>query len=385
MSDDLLRAALDQLDDLRLRELLGAAVNAYSPTFEEEPATAVFEQHVAARGGLRITRQPVAPGPSGAPRANLLLQLGPETPGLLLVGHVDTIHAGELSTRFTGARVDGDVLRGLGSADMKSGCAAMVEAALAIAAAKISLHRGLAVALVVGEEEYGDGSLALPAGIHAPLCVIGEPTSLRPCTQHVGYLESRLQTHGQRTHAALASGSSAIHAMLTWMLQILDDLQRTYPGDDVSANPRKIRGGDNLFVVAEHCEALLDLHWRPGLDAAAMAERIVQAQAVAQASHPSCRFTVESLFESAAFANNLRDPRLSPLRSAFAASGLSWKPSTFSSHSDAGIFHGAGAVTVVCGPGALSAAHTADESVSLAETYAAARLYTALALSACAR
>ena len=239
----------------------------------------------------------MAPGPSGEPRANLVLQLGPEPPGLLLVGHVDTIQAGELSTRFTWARIDGDVLRGLGSADMKSGCAAMVEAALAVAAAGVPMRRGLAVALVVGEEEYGDGSLALPAGIHAPICVIGEPTSLQPCTRHVGYLESRLQTHWLRTHAALASGSSAIHAMLSWMLLILDDLQRTYPGDDVSANPRMIRGGDNLFVVAEHCEALLDLHWHPGLDAQVLIARIAAAQAAAQLTHPACRFTAESLFE----------------------------------------------------------------------------------------
>ncbi len=384
MVDERLRAAWSKLSDARLRDLLAAAVNAYSPTFAEEPATAVFEQHVVAEGGLRVTRQSVAAGPSGAPRANLLLQLGPQEPRLLLVGHVDTIQAGELTARFTGARVDGDTLRGLGSADMKSGCSAMVEAALALAASGLPLRHGLAVALVVGEEEYGDGSLALPAGIHAPLCVIGEPTSLQPCTRHVGYLESRLQTHGLRTHAALAAGSSAIHAMLSWMLYILDDLQQTYPNGDVSANPRMIRGGDNLFIVAEHCDALLDLHWRPGLDAQAMVARIAAAQVAAQETHPLCRFTAESLFESRAFANELDDARLAPLRRAFEAAALPWRPATFASHSDAGIFQDAGAATIVCGPGALAAAHTPDESVSLTETAAAARLYTALAVAACA-
>lgn len=379
-----LDAALRRLDPLRLQALLTAAVDAYSPTFAEEPATAVFAQHVRGEGGLRVERQPVSTAPGGPARGNLLLRLGPEAPGLLLVGHVDTIHAGEGAMRFAGAQVEGDLLTGLGAADMKSGCAAMVEAVLAIAASGIALQRGIVVALVVGEEEYGDGSAALPDDVRAPLCVVGEPTSLQPCTEHFGYLESRLQTYGTRTHAALAGGGGAIHAMLSWMLGVLDGFQAAHPDGAVAANPRLIRGGDNLFIVAEHCEAMLDVHWRHGMDADAVLARVADARAAALASHPACQFAAETLFQADAFRNDPDDVGLAALRAAFAAAGLAWAPGAFPSHSDAGIFQARGAATVVCGPGALAAAHAPGESVSLRETAAAARLYTALAVMACA-
>ncbi len=378
-----LAAVLARIDAGRVRALTVAAVDVYSPTYAEEPATEVFarslEQH-----GLSVTRQAVANPQGTAPRHNLLVRIGPEPLGLLLVGHVDTIASGPGAMAFHRAQVAGDVLTGLGSADMKGGCAAQVEAFLALAASGIALQRGVGLALVVGEEEYGDGSAALPVEFTAPLCLVGEPTSLEPCISHFGYAECHLTASGTRAHAALSGGGgSAIHAMLTWLLAVLDGMPGSDPAGIIAANARLIRGGDTLFVVADSCDALLDLHWAPGVDPAEVLRRIENSREAAQWGHPACQLASETLFQAAAFANSEDDPRLAPLRAAFQQQDRDWQAGVFPSHSDAGLFVDRGSMTIVCGPGALSAAHAPGESVALSEVEAAARLYASVAVLAC--
>ena len=203
-----LAAVLARVNGDRLRALTVAVVDAYSPTYAEEPATAVFAHYLEA-AGLKVTRQAVANPHGAAPRHNLLVRVGPEPLGLLLVGHVDTIASGDGAMAFRGAQVADDLLTGLGSADMKGGCAALVEAILALAASGIALQRGVGLALVVGEEEYGDGSAAIPSEFSAPLCLVGEPTSLEPCISHFGYAECHLTATGTRAHAALSGGGGS--------------------------------------------------------------------------------------------------------------------------------------------------------------------------------
>jgi acetylornithine deacetylase len=378
-----LAAVLGRVNGDRLRALTVAVVDAYSPTYAEESATAVFAHYLEA-AGLKVTRQVVANPHGAAPRHNLLVRVGPEPLGLLLVGHVDTIASGEGAMAFCGGHVDDDLLTGLGSADMKGGCAAAVEAILALAASGIALQRGVGLALVVGEEEYGDGSAALPGEFSAPLCLVGEPTSLEPCISHFGYAECHLTATGTRAHAALSGGGgSAIHAMLTWLLAVLDGMPGSDPAGIIAANARLIRGGDTLFVVADSCDALLDLHWAPGVEAADVLRRIERSREAAQWGHPGCQLASETLFQAAAFANDGDDPRLASLRAAFQQQQRAWQPGVFPSHSDAGLFTDRGSLTVVCGPGALSSAHAPGESVFLSEVEAAARLYAAVAVLAC--
>jgi acetylornithine deacetylase len=257
------------IDRHRLQRLLVDAVNHYSPSYAEEPATQVFARAIE-DAGLAYQRQPVAGGADtgGATRANLLVQLGPEPIGLLWVGHVDTIAAFDEEHAY--ARFDDhdrDLLYGLGTADMKGGCAAAVEALLAVAASGVEPRQGLCLALVVGEEEYGDGAEVLADAVQAPLVVVGEPTGLKPCLDHFGYLEMDLTCRGARAHAALPEvGSSAIHAMLVWMVRILEERRELVVSNGLAFNPRAIHGGGDLFTVAEECTAALDVHLAPQVE-----------------------------------------------------------------------------------------------------------------------
>jgi acetylornithine deacetylase len=189
MTEDL-NMILDRLDEEDVIRLLTEAVEQYSPSFAEEPAMEVFAARLR-ESGISYLRQPVAEAgaPVGDHRANLIIELGPQPSSLMWVGHVDTVPIIDEEEQRT--HREGDILHGLGTADMKSGCAAMVEAVVAIVQSGVELKRGLTVALVVGEEEYGDGSEALLETRSAPLTVIGEPTGLLACVDHYGYYECR--------------------------------------------------------------------------------------------------------------------------------------------------------------------------------------------------
>ena len=376
-----LQDILGRIDEGQLFTLLTDAVEQYSPSYAEEPAMQVFAARLN-ECGVRYLRQPLPEGDATAAdtRANLIIELGPQPAALMWVGHVDTVPM--IDEEEQRMQREGDILHGLGTADMKSGCAAVIEAVIAVVHSGIELRRGLVVALVVGEEEYGDGSEALLDWRTAPLTVIGEPTGLVPCIDHYSYYECLLTVRGARAHAALPEmGASAIHAMLVWMQQIMES--GDVAGYGLTISPREIRGGAGLFMVAQQCEAAIDIHAPPGVDRAVIDGVIEQARISAAASHARCELQFENLYWAGGYNNDPGNPLIDPLRHAFDRAGLDWQPAAFRSHSDGSLFYQKGSVPVICGPGRLEVAHTRHEHVSLQETLAAARLYGALIHAVC--
>lgn len=352
----------------RIQKWLVETVDTYGPTWAEGPALAVFEDMLN-DVQLAYRKQAV-----DEERYNLIVEIGPQPPDLMWVGHVDTVALYDEEHR--GVRIEGDELYGLGSADMKSGCVAAVEAFAAIAHSGLALKRGLRLALVVGEEEYGDGSEALISQAFAPVVVIGEPTDLAACTSHYGYFEVFLNSRGSRAHAAVPEvGDNAIHAMLTWMTRTLEATPGLDWARDAAFTPRKIDGGTPLFAVAETCEAVLDVHLPPGVDFANVARVLNQTLAATIADHRGCQLDFEVAFASPGFANDID---FSMFQRAYERIGLPWKPVAFRSHSDAALFREKHMATVVCGPGRLEVAHRPDEHVSLAQVTQAAQLYAAM-------
>lgn len=378
-----LENVLEQVDCARIRSLLIETVNQYSPSYAEE---AVIEVFVAAleRAGIAYRMQAVSASPGDVGRANILVELGPGPPELMLVGHVDTIPFwGDAEEEYS-AEVDGDILWGLGAADMKSGCVAMVEAVIAAVEAGVVFERGFCLALVVGEEDYGDGSEALLAELTAPLTIIGEPTGLQPCIEHYAYMESRLTSEGTRAHAALPDvGANAIHAMLTWILRIVEEVGVLPHAEQIALNPREIRGGGSLFVIAEHCEAELDMHLGPAVDSQAVLAAMERARRTALETHRECSLEYEQIYFAPAYAVGADDARLEPLQRAFEGVGLAWKPTAFRSHSDGNMFFQEGVLPIVCGPGQLEVAHTRHEHVRFSEVEDAARLYLGMIYEVC--
>jgi acetylornithine deacetylase len=376
-----LSRVLREIDDDRLIELLTDAVARYSPSYAEQPVVELFTLALE-KAGLSVRRQPVPASPGEIGRVNLIVELGPQPPALLWVGHLDTIPL--LHDEDMGARCEDGILYGLGAADMKSGCAAMAEALIAFHLSGVVPRRGLAAAFVVGEEEYGDGAEVLIGSISAPLTVIGEPTGLVPCFSHHGYFEGHIAAEGTRAHAALPhAGANAIQAVLAWISALLEELRSLPAADGMAFNLREIKGGDSRFVVADRCEALVDVPLPPGTGQDAVSAALERARSAASSAEANVRLEWDISYWASGYSLDPGDPLGEPVRRAFERVGLPFEPGAFRSHSDGNLFHRSGTFCVICGPGQLEAAHTRGEHVSLDEVRRAARVYAALLHEAC--
>jgi acetylornithine deacetylase len=168
-----------------------------------------------------LTARPDFPGAEAArTRAWGLVGRLPGTGGgrsLMFNAHVDVVPPGEPSAwsgdPFSG-RVEGDLLYGRGSCDMKGGLVAALTAVEELAGHR---PRGdVLVACVVGEEDGGLGTYALlDRGWRADACVIPEPTGLAVVPAAAGALTFRLRVPGLAAHAARrGSGVSAVEKFL---------------------------------------------------------------------------------------------------------------------------------------------------------------------------
>ena len=361
------------IDPQRLRRTLMEMVDIYSPSGKEEDIQLYLEERLTV-AGVPVRRQVVE-----EERYNLVATMGREEPSLYLVGHVDTVTAWDIEEYA--AVEEWGVVRGLGSADMKGGCAAMVEAWLALATLPEAERPPLGLLLVVGEEENGDGSLRFLEETCPEWVVIGEPTSLRPAFSHFGYLEVALVTQGRRTHSSLPElGHNAIESMLRVLLQLASSPLFKQEPSQLVYSIREVSSSRAGFVVPDRCEALIDLHLPPTVDPGEMRRQLETLFDRARNTIAGLDLEASFDFEAGGYQLQPKNPLMKVLEEVCPRLNLPLEPEPFRSHSDGNLFYRAGSRPLILGPGSLETAHTAEEQTSLAEVEAAARLYAALAL-----
>ena len=134
---------------------------------------------------------------------------------ILLNAHVDTVDPGEPAAwrgdPLSGA-VEGDLLYGRGSCDMKGGLVTHLVALDALSDLDIGLRGDVTVAATVGEENGGLGALStVLRGYRADAALITEPTRLALVPAQGGSLVFRLKVPGRSAHAAVRDeGISAL-------------------------------------------------------------------------------------------------------------------------------------------------------------------------------
>jgi succinyl-diaminopimelate desuccinylase len=177
------------------------------------PADAGCQELISAR--LRAAGFVIESLPYGEV-ANLWARRGNESPVFCFAGHTDVVPAGPRedwhSDPFT-ADIREGLLYGRGAADMKSGLAAMVTAALEFTAAHPD-HKGSITFLITSDEEGPsvDGTrrvveLLRARGQRIDWCVVGEPSSETTIGDTIkvgrrGSLSGRLTVHGVQGHVA---------------------------------------------------------------------------------------------------------------------------------------------------------------------------------------
>ncbi len=364
------------IDRDALARLLNEMIDIYSPSGKEEDIQLYLEE-VLQSGGFAVHRQEVE-----EKRCNLVTTLGWGEPRLYLVGHVDTITAWDLDQY--GARPENGRVYGLGSADMKGGCAAMVTTFLTLARLLPPEERPpVGLLLVVGEEENGDGSAAFLESCRPPWVVIGEPTGLVPNFAHYGYLEAVFTTKGRQTHSSLPElGHNAVESMLRVLLHLGRDPLFDRSKTEIAYSIREMSSSRAGFVVPDRCETWIDLHLPPQMDPATVEAAIRGRVAGAAELIPGLNLEFECNFSAPGYSLELKNSLTARLRQTYEQLQIPWRHDAFRSHSDGNLFHQAGVKPLILGPGALEVAHTPEEHTTLDEVYNAVKIYLALCLAA---
>ena len=131
---------------------------------------------------------------------------------LLLVGHTDTVPVNDNER----AHIDGDVLHGLGSCDMKGGCAVFLELARTVSEPAVDATYVFYTAEEVAAEHSGLLQLfrERPDLMAGDAAILGEPTGAAIEAGCQGTLRARATFTGARAHTARPwMGVNAIHRM----------------------------------------------------------------------------------------------------------------------------------------------------------------------------
>ena len=304
-------------------------------------------------------------------KANLIATLGSGNNGLVLAGHTDTVPYDENRWQFDPFKLTEDNQRfyGLGTADMKSFFALVIEAIRELDLA--ALNQPLIILATADEETSMSGARALtgqqlPNARHA---VIGEPTSLKPIRMHKGMMMESIQLTGLAGHSSNPElGNSALEAMhrvMTELLKWRDELQQAYnnPLFNVpvpTMNLGHIHGGDNPNRICGHCELQIDIRPLPGMKLDDLRHEIDQRLS-STLNGSGITYQTVTLFDGIeAMETDASTPIVKAVEKLTASDAEAAAYAT-----EAPYLNNLGIDTIVLGPGHIQQAHQPDEYLAL--------------------
>jgi len=198
--------------------LTAALVDVPSPSFAEGPLCDAIESVLRDCPWLEVTRV----GDNVVARTNV----GHDR-RIILAGHTDTVPANGNDR----ARIDGDLLFGVGSADMKGGVAVMLELARTVVEPATDVTYVFYAREEVAARHSGLDELvaARPDLLEGDVALLGEPTSAAIEAGCQGTLRAVVTLRGERAHTARPwMGRNAIHR-LAGLLDTLADYDGRRP------------------------------------------------------------------------------------------------------------------------------------------------------------
>jgi acetylornithine deacetylase len=327
-------------DPVDIVALTRALVDIDSTTGREGEAGAWLASYLRGRG-FTVIEQPV-----DAARFNVIAT--PQgSPQLVFSTHFDCVPP------FVASRADGVRIHGRGSCDAKGILAAQV------AAADRLMRDGetrVGLVFVVGEERGSDGARraneAATGGCR--FLIDGEPTDNRLGLATRGILRLKLRASGRAAHSSFPElGESAIDKLIDALIELRSI---ELPGDPVLGRTHYtvglIDGGVAPNVVPPSADA--EVMFRTVSDAAAVRRAVALLEPRVTMEHvlevPPVRLTTIPGYDAAVFPYTTDIPFLAR-----------WGD------------------PLLFGPGSIHAAHTADESVAIAELTEAADHYVRIA------
>jgi acetylornithine deacetylase/succinyl-diaminopimelate desuccinylase family protein len=383
------------MDDQEILELLQVMVR--SPSYRgaprQEEGTALALKAYLHGHGIPAKLVEIREG-----RPNLIAGVEGRKPGphLLFCGHTDTVAPNSGSAAdFFSATVENGRMFGRGTVDMKGALAAMAGALVGLKGSG-GLDAGrVTLAAVIDEEMESLGAEDLiKSGFKADGAVIGEPTENRVAIGHKGleWLEVRFKgkaVHGSMREEGIDAISAAAHFVSLVEKELIPGFERRR--DPVLGFPAinlgTIQGGQQPSMVAADCRIQLDRRWVTTETIDQVFSDIEEILSRVRAARPGLETHLARMPEG--MATMLHGPLVidrshALVRAALGAFEDLGRPapptSVFPAWTDGALIsREAGIPTLIWGPGELKLAHSAEESIPVADVILAARLYAAAA------
>lgn len=316
-------------------------------------------------------------------KANLFATIGPkETSGIALSGHTDVVP-------ITGQTWSSDPFRlterngrlhGRGAADMKGFLAAVLAAVPEFK--RRVLKTPVHIAFSYDEEIGCVGVRPMVAELGRTLpcprmVIVGEPTSMTVVDAHKGPARWSVTVTGRAAHSSMAPlGVNAIHnaGLIIGELQLIEAELRETSRDERFDPPyatlqvTEISGGTATNIVPVACRLGFEVRAIPGVDTNAIEARVMRFAETR--CLPAMRAVANEAGISIVLSNRV-PPFAADRSSEVVALALKLaqqnETHAVSYATEAGLFQDAGAPAVVCGPGSIAQAHTADEWIAESE------------------
>lgn len=321
----------------------------------------------------------------GVRKANLFAtfpaQDGSTEGGVVLSGHTDVVPVEGQdwdSDPFTVTERDGR-LYGRGTADMKGYLAVIMSRLEAISSAQLTqpLHLAFSydeeVGLLGAQRMIGEFA---EHGIKPASCIVGEPSGMRVVRGHKSINLFTVSFRGVAAHSSLTpQGVNAIHyagrfiefyRQLTEQWRSEGPFDEAYPVAFTTGGVNLISGGIAGNTVPDACEIEFEFRALGTVDTAPVVARI--REFLFETLEPAMKAEQEAA--GIKLVIKAQGPGLEIGRDAdivALARDCGGHPTDekVTYGTEAGLFHGAGIETVVCGPGEIAVAHAANEYVEL--------------------
>ena len=365
--------------DYSVKELLARLVSFDTTSHKSNLDIIHFIEDFLAQHGVASTRVPSADGQ----KSSLFATIGPlGVAGVGLSGHTDVVPVdGQLwdGDPFALSERDGR-LYGRGTADMKGFLACML--AMVPEFRRRNLRTPVHLIFSYDEETgcHGVRPMIAEMGgrlVRPRMVIVGEPTSMTVVDAHKGPVRWQVDVEGRAAHSSMAHlGVNAI----TYASQLINELGRIeqelknsntnerftppYPTLQVTL----INGGTAANIVPVSASFGFEVRALPGVDVDAIERRLrnfaeTKCLPEMQRVAPEAAVRIRQTNAVPPFGAD-RDSEVVAL-----ALNLAQQNETFavSYATEAGLFQGANAPSVVCGPGDIAQAHTANEWIAEAE------------------
>lgn len=312
---------------------------------------------------------------------------GGEGPTLMFEGHTDVVTEGDLSEwtvdPFGGEIRDGR-LWGRGSADMKSGLAAVLYAtrALQLAGPFPGRIKVCALAdeegLMIGAHHFVNS--ALSEGVDA--AIVAEPEAGEICAVAKGALRLRVDFTGKMAHGAMPQHGrnpiQAVGALLVALRAYQEELQAAHPAHEhlgeVYVTPTVVQAGsqEQVNVIPAVAAVFVDVRTVPGVAHKEVADRVEEL-----AAFDGIESRVAILVDRPPVEVPVTHPVVTALAAAHTAvTGDEPVYGGVPGSTDGTVLtHWGGIPSVVYGPGGKWIAHQADEFVEVEEIVRCTRVF----------